>query len=363
MGEGGRCKHTAALLLTWIDFPELFTEVEALRASLSHYSQDDLIALVGKMVERYPDLETLVEISAPDPTEKPVSAEAVKAQVQGLLGNITYEREHLWDYDQGYPSHARHDLDDITYMAERYLESGQLNSAATTYKTIADEVLRDYETFEDEEGSLASVAQTCAEGLIDCLKRAEDGSLREIILTSLFELYCEDLDLGGYGIGEGIPEAIVEHATQGEREEVARWVEGVIPKEDSWRKDFQREYLGKFLLQLQADTLDDEDFLRISRETGRVEDLVKRLLELNWLEDAVQEVKKAEDYRFLGLTGFCKEVGREETAYELILERSRRSDDNRFLEWLKAWHEQRGDMNKAFEHSITLFWRRPHVES
>ena len=359
VGDGGRCKHTAALLLTWIDFPELFTEVEALRASLEAYSKDDLVALVGKMVERHPDLETLVETSAPDFTEKPVSAGAIQAQVRGVIGN--YERDYGWDGYGGY--HSQGELDDLTYVADRYLESGQLNSAATTYKTIADEVLRDYHEFEDEEGSLASAAQNCAEGLVKCLAKADEDNLREIILTFLFELYCEDLDLGGYGISDGIPEAIVEHAAQEERREVAQWVEGVIPKDDGWSKRFQREHLGQFLLQLQADTLDDEDFLRISRETGRVEDVVVRLLRLDRLDDAVQEVKNAEDYRFLKLTDLLIEAEHSNAAYELVLERSRKSDSNGFLKWLKTWHERRGEFKEAFEYGVTLFWQRPHIGS
>ncbi len=363
VGDGGRCKHTAALLLTWIDFPELFTQVEALKTSLSDYSKDDLISLVSKMVERYPDLETLVQTSAPNLTDTPASADAVKAQVQGLLGNIGYEREQYWGYDEGYPSHSRDDLSDITHMADRYFESGQLNNAATAYKTIADEVLRNYEDFEDEEGSLASVAQTCAEGLIKCLVGAEDENenLREIILTSLFELYCEDLDLGGYDIGDGIPEAIVEHATPDERQEVARWVEKGIPKGDGWGKRFEREQLGQFLLQLQHDTLDDETFLRIGRETGRVEDVVERLLGLGRLDDAIQEVKNAKDYRVSRLIDLFIGTGHETEAYKLVLERSRTSDSDSFIEWLKAWHERRGKVNEALEYSQTLFWRRPTI--
>ena len=364
VGDGGRCKHTAALLLTWLDFPELFTQVEALSASLEVYSKEDLIALVGRMVERVPELETLIQTSSPNLTETPVSAEAIQAQVRGLLGRISYEREHYYDdYGGGYASHSSDDLGDVTHMAERYLESGQLNSAATAYKTIADEVLRDYLEFEDEEGSLASVAQRCAEGLIACLARAknEDENLREIILTSLFELYCEDLDLGGYGVGDGIPKAIVEHATPEERREVARWTQEVIPK-DGWRKRFQREYLGQFLLQLQHDTLDDEAFLRIGRETGRVEDVVERLLGLDRLKDAIQEVRNAEDYRFLRLIDLFTEE-HADTAYQLVLERSRTSDSDSFMEWLKTWHERRGEIDEAFEYSSTLFWRRPYPET
>ena len=172
-----------------------------------------------------------------------------------------------------------------------------------------------YHEFEDEEGSLASVAQRCAEGLVRCLERAEDENLRDIILTSLFELYCEDLDLGGYGIGDGIPDAIVKLATPEERQKVARWVEAVIPREDGWRTGYQRGALGQFLLHLRHDTLDDE------------------------IEEHA------------------------DTAYQLVLERSRTGEEGSFLEWLKTWHERRGEIDEAFEYSATLFWRRPYLET
>ena len=143
---------------------------------------------------------------------------------------------------------------------------------------------------------------------------------------------------------------------------MARWVEEVIPKEDGWRTGYQRGVLGQFLLELQRDTLDDEAFLRICRETGRTEDLVERLLSLERLEDATEEVQDAEDYRFLKLIDlFIKEHA--DTAYQLVLERSWTSEEGSFLEWLKTWHERRGEIDKAFEYSATLFWRRPYLKT
>src|SRR5690349_10075537 len=46
VGSGGYCKHIAALLLTWLDRPEQFTETEALDAALERRSKAELIALV-----------------------------------------------------------------------------------------------------------------------------------------------------------------------------------------------------------------------------------------------------------------------------------------------------------------------------
>src|SRR5919109_4978825 len=43
VGDGGRCKHTIALLLTWVHDPDSFNEVEAIDAALEKRSKADLI--------------------------------------------------------------------------------------------------------------------------------------------------------------------------------------------------------------------------------------------------------------------------------------------------------------------------------
>jgi uncharacterized Zn finger protein len=56
VGGRGRCKHAAALLLTWLHEPETFHEIEDLETSLLRRSKDDLVALIFKMIGRYPSL-------------------------------------------------------------------------------------------------------------------------------------------------------------------------------------------------------------------------------------------------------------------------------------------------------------------
>jgi uncharacterized Zn finger protein len=63
-GDGGHCKHSAALLLTWIHEQEFFMEIPELEQVLEERSKEDLISLIREMVTRHPDLEQLLELSA-----------------------------------------------------------------------------------------------------------------------------------------------------------------------------------------------------------------------------------------------------------------------------------------------------------
>ena len=64
---------------------------------------------------------------------------------------------------------------------------------------------------------------------------------------------------------------------------------------------WRRETFGGLLLNLEEDTLDDETYLRICRETGRTGDVVERLLTLGRVDEARREVAQTSDYALLEL--------------------------------------------------------------
>lgn len=95
---------------------------------------------------------------------------------------------------------------------------------------------------------------------------------------------------------------MLHHATTDEQRAVAGWVRealATLPEEkySTWR----REQYGGFLLELEADALDDYAFLQICRETGRIGDLVDRKLHLGRLDPAVEEAQRASDHGLLAL--------------------------------------------------------------
>ncbi|MGH2542083.1 MAG: SWIM zinc finger family protein, partial [Ardenticatenaceae bacterium] len=157
VGYDGRCKHVAALLLTWLDKPDAFLEVEPLDKSLERRSKQELIALLRQI-----------------------------------------------------------------------------------------------------------------SGLARCLPETEDPAQREAILRILFDTYAWDVNFGGIGMGDEAPEVILEQATPAEKQQVANWVRDGLPVGDDWSSHWRRSTYGGFLLELEAETLDDETFLRIAREMGRL---------------------------------------------------------------------------------------------
>src|SRR5262249_3508320 len=65
VGSGGHCKHTAAVLLAWIQQPNRFSVVEEVDTALQRRSKEELIELVKQMLEQHPDLDVLLEAALP----------------------------------------------------------------------------------------------------------------------------------------------------------------------------------------------------------------------------------------------------------------------------------------------------------
>ena len=361
VGAGGRCKHAAALLLTWLGAPETFTEMATLEARLREKSHEELVTLISKMVDRHPDLETLVAMPTPG---EPLDPNLIRRQVLSALERSEHDDYGYDDYGTGLSTGAQRDLLELVDLADRTLAQGDVESAAVTYKTMTGELLEHYEAYDDEAGSLAEVIDRCAEGLasllaaVDSTTEAEEA-LREEALRTLFDIYHHDIRLGGVGLGDTVPEMITHYATPDERRRVAGWVREVLPEERSW----SREALGRFLLELEADTLDDEAFLRVCRETGRTDDLVERLLLLNRVDEAVSEAAGASDYELLNLADTFVTHAQGAAIHPVIEARASNSKEGRLTTWLRDWARSHGDTARALELSETLFWERPSLSA
>jgi uncharacterized Zn finger protein len=355
VGAGGHCKHAAALLLTWLHEPQAFLEVEGLETALARRSPVELIALIRKMIQRYPDLETLLEL----PTiggagaEKPLDPEVIRRQVSNAFYGAGYE----W----GAVVSIAQDLQELVDLADDYAQREDWRNAATVYHTVAQGVLDHYGMVQDEEGDLHPIVNQCVEGLGQCLEVSEDPAQREGLLRALFDVYRWDVDFGGIDMGYQALDIILEQATPEERQRVAEWVRQALPTGDSWSDNYHRQVYGGFLLQLQEEKLDDDAFLRLCRETGRLQDLVNRLLELDRADEAMADVRQAGDYDLLRLADVFMSHGHADLAERLIRERAQTSQDSRLTVWLKERAQARGDLAEALSLAESLFWQRPSV--
>jgi uncharacterized Zn finger protein len=121
VGAGGRCKHVAALLLTWLYTPEQFLETSVPASPLELCSKDALVDLIHQMIARYPDLESLVDerlaieagtlaeqVSVPN-TVAPFEAADLSAALAAAEG-------HFW---------LGPDLDGYVELRDLYRQAGQ----------------------------------------------------------------------------------------------------------------------------------------------------------------------------------------------------------------------------------------------
>jgi uncharacterized Zn finger protein len=360
VGEGGHCKHTVALLLTWVNDPDSFQEAESLDVVLEKRSKAELISVIKEMLEQEPDLESLLELPLTEADSQPLNIKAIRQQANRAFQGA--------DFEWGYAREIKRDLNPLLKLASGYLFRNDAENSALVYETIVETILENENAaLGDEEGELLGVVYECCEGLGKCLSAVSNTKQRMELLQVLFSAYQWDtIKIGGIGAADNVPEILTSQSTPSERTEIAKWTREIMPKGNSWSDGYHREVLGRLLLDLEADNLDDEAYLKICRQTGRLNDLIDRLLILNRLKETEDAARKAEDYPLFKAIEIFTKHKRADLAEKLVIERlqtSRDKDvDERLIEWLSDRLRGHGDLSSSLELEERLFWKYPNLE-
>ncbi len=332
IGDGGRCKHAVALLLTWVETPNSFESIEPLPARLRAHSKEELITVIQRLVQQEPHLESLVELSLGGPEADHV--ESVRAYVEQA-----FEVAGLDPYDYGYAGHVAEHLDPLLERGYEHITHDAWDEAIPLFATVLETVQDQYESVHDEDGALISVLSTCAEGLGDVLSAADDEKLRSEALEALLDLYLWDVEQGGYGAGPAAAEALRKQTTDDERRRAADVLRDNLPPppDDAstspsiygapsastrWNHDdWIREQLGDLLLDLERDRLDPDEYLALCRRTGQWAECTDRLLALNRMEDAAEAAAQLPDPQLKSVLDRFVEQGAADTARRLVQDR------------------------------------------
>jgi uncharacterized Zn finger protein len=350
---GGRCKHVAALLLAWLAQPDDFRAIEATDATLARKNKDELIALIKQMLARAPDLEALLELPLPTSTSsnRPVNPEVYRRQVAAAFRGSDYE----WGAETGIARQVDATLD----LGADFLAQADVANACAVFQAVAREVLEHFESFSDEHGELSELVARAVNGLSGCLQaEPNDATRREEILRALFEVYSFDINYGGVGLGDTVPGLMCEYTRAAERAQIAAWVRAAMARvstKDEWGCEWRQRAYGGLLLQLEADTLDDETYLRICRASHRRDDLLARLLALGRVEEARREIESATDRELLGFADLFVQFNQAAIAEQLVLARAKNSSDTQTAGWLMNHYATRGDAAHALKWARQIF--------
>jgi hypothetical protein len=234
-----------------------------IESTLGHLSKADLLALIKRMVQLYPDLtgliETVQQTTPPQrPQRPPFNPEFFRHQVNEIFR--TTDR-NTW----GSEARAANPLLDIVDIANEYVEQQDFNDAATLYEIIIRGILDNYDTFRwhADEGQLDDVVEDCVEGLSDCLRGMQrDVAARRHILQALFDVYDFDMSLENDMpvMSSEVPAILVRYTTPEERSVIAKWVREAFDLDIDWHTYEVEEVAESFevlLLGLEADGIDD----------------------------------------------------------------------------------------------------------
>ncbi|HEY9609873.1 SWIM zinc finger family protein, partial [Allocoleopsis sp.] len=202
---GGICKHLVALLLTYVRQPESFYVMPSLEEMLASRSREDLVSLIGQMVQRVPELMSLIELSARSSQGQPIDISVYRRQAQRAL-----RRDDMHEIAE--------DLEMLCDAANQLLDAGDWLNSGTLYQMLLQETTENYDGVLqsiDYDGEVAGLSQDFAEGLGQCLAQAQelDSLTREVWLTTLLEGALKDIELGGIDFAAGATEHLLEQAT------------------------------------------------------------------------------------------------------------------------------------------------------
>ena len=290
----------------------------------------------------------------------------------------------------------------VKQTGDRLAQQGDILGAATIYETLVTEIFEQSHLYYDEaryddsyeeegyypeEEGLEEFVGECIAALGNGLADEQtDRVAREKSIAVLLTIYQRDLHANeSHGFAERAAEQLVRYATPLERQTIAEWIREALADEEQVIAGSERQTYGKFWLDLQNETLDDEAYLRICRETGRTSDLIDRLLALGRIDEAAQETRRADDYSLLGLANLFIQHGQDAVAERLVKARisapirpakdvaglvlpsqpgraEEEEPDWRVLEWLQKYYRDRGNHAAELEVAETLFRTQPSLK-
>jgi uncharacterized Zn finger protein len=375
---GGNCKHVVALLLTWLSKPEAFLEQQDIESILQQSNKAELIALIKRMLDREPDLEYLVVTTSKPGT--PIDPQIPHKRVEAVFRNEGNEWEGVWEMAE--------ELLKIAEIGDTFIQRHDYANASTVYSAIVSGMVNHYTQYsdQDESGDLDEVITACIYGLKQCLKATPDnGAVREQVLRMLFALYRLDIQAGRVGFADDAADTLRLQATADERRTIAGWVHEAIAQSKQKKPhiiyrshrfnsfSFEEEvdnidlsgigWLGRFLLELEGETLGDVAYLHICQETGLITNEVERWLQLGLIDEAVQATQRASDYDLPHIVDLFVQAKQEAVIEHLIQQRAWKSRNSYLLEWLQKHTSTDNDNEDALAKAMAQFQEQPTFET
>jgi len=353
IGQGGRCKHVAALLIAWRERPQDFASLEELETLLGRCTRRELVELVRKLLEVRPELETTVycwtsrvkaERSQPDPA-------VYRAQAKAILAQACRTGQPDWQQ-------VADRFMALVEIAQSFTRQQEVEQASVVYGALVEEMLAYPQVEQMFQQPLRLVLDACVEGMQKVLAdRDTPPEVRTRMLKILLALLRVHLELFG-SVREDVVEVFRGHTTPTEKSLLRQWIESLAGLADAGTA----RIWGGVLLELAGEELDLDEFARICRSTGRYFDLVRRLILWGRTPEALQEAEHLGEDELLQLANLLVAVGQSVKAVELVENRLADRQEGPLAEWLARHRQYQHQQEKLLQLKEQMFYLEPSFE-
>jgi len=153
---GGYCKHIVALLLTYLHRPKSFTARKAPAELLADLDQDDLVAILTKLMQEQPELSDRIEALTSIPSRsrkkrKKVDIDVYRRHILGIVHSLDGMRmsEAYWHVGS-----LANQLREVQQSALKFLDAGDAETALEILLLLLEEASRAIEYIDDSNGEL-----------------------------------------------------------------------------------------------------------------------------------------------------------------------------------------------------------------
>ncbi len=363
---GGICKHLVALLLTYCEQPERFNVIPLTTEMLANHSKEDLIKLIDRMTQRYPDLLSLVQLSFAQTINTSASPQAIDLSIYSRQAENALQQDNCENIVDA--------LEILCDIGEDFLQNQDYLNAGNFYQLLLEQMNEHYEGIlweMDYDGDVCCFSQDFVEQLGNCLKLGTDqvdqGQKEDWLLT-LLETYLHDLDLGGIDYGSEADSYLLEYADDRHWQIIeARIKEQIrLTPPSSFGHDWVQEKLVDLLISRYEDQGNEDQVDKIIQEWGTPEQQAFSLLEQQKIDEAIVIAKK----HFINKIGIILDFAdrllqkkANEKALTLMLEVAHKDKNNRsYQQWLIRYYHKYGDNQVALQWQEQAFWTRPSLD-
>ncbi len=388
--RGGFCKHIVALLLTWLHHPERFELRSDLMVRLKEKSREELLVIMEQVLQRQPEVESLVELLLELSPSNSVQAGKTLGRSVGRTINPSVIRKQVvsafYDSGDGWGAAATiaEELSRLCDLGDNFAEAGQWANAQVIYATIAEEAIAHYEEVEDE-GDISQVIEECAVGLVNCLNvqpglpkdEQLDAAERKELLTTLIDLWKFGHDYAD--IDADIVGTITKNVTEDERKMLEEWTQQEMRPGSDFSSNWHNRKMIGFLADLKGpEQFSDADLLEEYRKAGLYKDLTAKLLQLGRRDEAFTIAKEkltdaTDGTWFAEQLMLLNDVWREQafTFVETRLEEAERPSKGKqqdfsavhgidtYRRWLSEKYSTYGRAEKALDIELVRFQAQP----